>query len=77
MTGYITKNRTQSALDSAGIVNSVARHITHSEALQDLAQRMLNGSANGLPAKQPKGHAITYSADALYSEGIEGGTSHE
>ena len=73
MTPYLTRNRTQSVHLSAAIVTSIAEKLRSTDALRDLAARMLKASPSGLPAKSLKAPPIEHSAVALNSISLEGG----
>jgi len=68
MTGYIARNRTRDLSASQAIVGSIKANLAQTNAVRELAVRMLNCSPKGLPARAPKASPVTHTAEGLSEE---------
>ncbi len=68
MTGYIARNRTKNLAASQMIVGSIKAKLPQTNAVRDLAGRMLRCSPKGLPARAPKAAPVAHTADGLNEE---------
>ncbi len=68
MHGYLSRHRTGDPSQSADIVASIKSKLGDSPQAPDLARRMLNGSAKGLPAKAAKQAVVSHTAEDLNNE---------
>lgn len=73
MSGYVTRHRTRSIKATESLIGSVSNKLLAAPSLGDLASRMLNASAKGLPAKAPRSPRINHSAESLNNTSLEGG----
>ena len=72
MSGYATRHRTHSTAATEKLIHSVSNELTSAPSLKDLASRMLNANAKGLPARAPRESRIDHSAESLNNTSLEG-----
>ncbi len=73
MSGYATRHRTHSITATESLIGSVSDKLLSAPSCGDLASRMLNANAKGLPAKAARGPRLDHSAESLNNTSLEGG----
>lgn len=73
MSGYATRHRTHSITATESLIVSVSDKLLSAPTCGDLASRMLNANAKGLPAKAARAPRIDHSAEGLNNTSLEGG----
>ena len=69
MTGYVARHRTKNNVrEGNAVVGDIKARLGQTFAVKDLANRMLNCSQKGLPARVPKAASVSHSADGLNEE---------
>jgi hypothetical protein len=73
MSGYAMRHRTHSLTATESLIGSVSDKLLSAPSCGDLATRMLNANAKGLPAKPARAPRIDHSAESLNNTSLEGG----